>query len=121
MDLKSSVDELNAMILRGEVLPAFDRFYAPNVVMNEVGEEPRVGKAVNREFEEKWVEGVRAFHSAEAKNVAVNESSPGTGVAFVEWFMHYDHDFADGEVKVEQVTAQEWENGQIVRETFYHG
>jgi len=120
MSLRESVDELNAKILQGEVLNAFDQFYAQNVVMCEIGGEPRVGKEACREYEVQWVNGIRAFHAAEVKNVSVDERSDGTGVAFVEWFMHFDHDFADGEVKSEQVAVQEWENGQIVRETFYH-
>jgi len=34
-DLKTLVDELNQMILEGKILDAFEKFYAPEVVMQD--------------------------------------------------------------------------------------
>ncbi len=116
MSIRAKVDELNSMILQGQILDAFDKFYAENVEMRDNDGEPRVGKPTCRQFEEAFVGGLTAFHGAELKGVAVNEED---GIAMNEWFFHFEHkDW--GEQKYTQVAVQRWENGQIVDERFYH-
>lgn len=120
MSLKATVDELNQMILSGEILPAFEKFYHEDVVMSDNDVDHREGKARNRQHEEQFVGGITAFHGAEVKNVAVHERGEGSGTAFAEWFMHFDHAAYGDDTRMKQVAVQEWEDGQIVRETFYH-
>ena len=116
MALIDQVNELNQQILQGNVLGAFDKFYAENVVMQENNKEPRIGKDVNRKYEEDFVASVEAWHGAEVKSVSVNEA---TGTAAVEWFM--DLTFKGGHrTQLEQVAVQTWEGGQVVRERFYY-
>ncbi len=38
----------------------------------------------------------------------------------VEWFMDYSHK-EYGDVKMDQVAVQNWKDGKIVKEVFYHG
>lgn len=45
-------------ILKGDILGAFDRFYADDVGMSENGVDQRVGKAACRAYEEAFVGGV---------------------------------------------------------------
>jgi hypothetical protein len=120
MSLKANVNELNRMILSGEILPAFEKFYHEDVVMSDNDVDHREGKARNRQHEEQFVGGITAFHGAELKNLSVTETSDGTGIAFAEWFMHFDHSAYGNDTKLRQVAVQEWKDGQIVRETFYH-
>ena len=120
MALIDHVNSLNQRILQGDILGAFESYYADNVEMAEIGQEPRVGKEANRAYEEQFVNSLTAFHGAEVKNVAVNETGLDSGVAFCEWFMHFDHSEWGADTRLEQVSVQEWEKGQIVRETFYH-
>ena len=54
--------QLNQMILDGQILEAFDRFYGENVVMQENNQEPTVGKAANRAREEQFVGSVAELH-----------------------------------------------------------
>ncbi|RMF61904.1 MAG: nuclear transport factor 2 family protein [Bacteroidetes bacterium] len=116
MSLRERVDELNRMILQGKILEAFEQFYADDVVMQENDEEPRVGKAVNRAYEEAFVNGLTEFRGARLENVAVDEEK---GVAFCEWFFDYTHkDF--GSRTYHQVARQIWKDGKIVNERFYH-
>ncbi|GAB5519048.1 MAG: nuclear transport factor 2 family protein [Rhodothermales bacterium] len=116
MSVRTHVDELNSMILQGQILDAFEKFYAEEVVMSDNGVDPREGKDVCRTYEEAFVGGLTAFRGAEIKNIAVNEE---TGVAMVEWFFDYTHkDW--GDMAYSQVAVQEWKDGQIVKETFYH-
>jgi ketosteroid isomerase-like protein len=116
MSIRANVDELNAMILQGEILDAFEKFYAEDVVMSDNHQDVREGKDECRAYEEAFVNGLTEFRGAEVKSVAVNEEE---NVAMIEWFFDYTHkDW--GDMTYHQVAVQEWQDGQIVRETFYH-
>jgi ketosteroid isomerase-like protein len=113
-DLKQLEEELNREILSGRALDAFDRFYAEDLVMQENDEEPRVGKAVNRKFEEDFFSSIKEFHGATLGAVAV-----GDGVTFSEWT--FDVTFQDGtRVANPQVTRRQWKDGKVVNERFYY-
>lgn len=117
MSIRAHVDELNGMILKGEILDAFEKFYADDVVMQDNDAEPRVGKDACRSYEEAFVNGLTEFRGAELKSSAVNEED---GVAFNHWFFDYTHkDW--GDMTYHQVAMQHWKDGKIVREVFYHG
>ena len=117
MSLKDNVNDLNNMILQGQILEAFDTYYADDVVMQENNQEPRVGKETNRAYEEQFVGGLTEFRAAEVKAQAVNEED---GVAFTQWYMDFTHS-EYGDVERHQVSVQHWENGQVVRERFFYG
>ena len=114
MDIKAMVDDMNQMVLGGKILDAFEKYYADDVVMQDINMEPVVGKDANREREQKWISGITEFRCAEVKNVAV-----GDNVSMVEWFMDYSHN-EYGDVKLMQVAVQTWRNDKIVKEVFYH-
>jgi ketosteroid isomerase-like protein len=105
--------ELNQMILSGQALDAFDKYYADDVVMQEGGEEPRRGKAANRAYEEQFFGAIAEFHGAQLL------ASAATGDhSYSEWV--FDMTFKDGtRVTNTQVAAREWKDGQIVKERFY--
>ncbi len=100
-------------ILSGEILATFDKYYADDVIMSENGTGPRVGKAVNREYEVKFVESME-FHGAEVGTILIDGN-----MAAVEWT--FDVTPKDGErMKMRQVALQTWNDGKIEREVFYH-
>ena len=114
-DLNSRDQELNDMILQGEILEAFDKFYADDIVMEEEGEQ-RVGKEANREYEEQFVDALEEFHSAEIKARAVDEDN---NVTFSEWHNEMTLEGV-GRVEQKQVAVRTWnEDGQITHEKFY--
>ena len=115
MNIEANVKNLNQLVLEGKMMDAFEKYYADDVVMQEINMEPTVGKDANREREIKWLEGITDFRGAEVKNIAV-----GDNVSMVEWFMDYSHK-EYGDVKMSQVAVQTWEDGKIVKELFYHG
>ena len=115
MSIRANVEELNGMILQGQVLEAFEKFYSDDVEMVEVDGSVRSGKEENRAFEESFVNNLVDFRSAEVKNVAVDEDS---GTAFVEWFMDYTHK-EWGDRTYHQVSVQTWDGNQIKSEKFY--
>lgn len=113
--LRESVDALNARILQGDILGAFDDYYAEEVVMIDAGQPPRTGKAINRQYEEVFVNGLTEFRGAEVKAVGIDEEA---GKALVEW--HFDFTHSDfGDQTYDQVAVQTWKDGQIVEERFY--
>lgn len=113
--IREKVDDLNARILQGDILGAFEDYYADDVVMTDQGQPPREGKAVNRQYEEAFVNGLTEFRGAEVKAVGIDEEA---GKAFVEWHFDFTHS-AYGDQKYDQVAVQTWEDGQIVEERFY--
>lgn len=113
-DLHSRVDKLNQMILQGEILEAFDKFYADDIVMEEDGKK-RVGKEENREYEEQFVNSLTEFRDADVLAVGVDEENQTT---FVEWYFDFTLEGV-GDLEYNQVAVQSWEDGQIVNEKFY--
>lgn len=102
------------MISEGKILEAFDKYYAANVVMQENEEAPRIGKEINRKYEENFVNGLEKVNDLKILGVAI-----GDNYATVESFMDLTHkDW--GRVSRTQVAVQHWENGQIVKEKFYY-
>lgn len=113
--LRDLVDDLNQQILNGQILPAFEQYYADDVVMIDAGQPPREGKDQNRQYEEAFVTGLTEFRGAEVKSVAIDEAN---NKAFVEW--HFDFTHKDyGDQKYDQVAVQTWDDGQITEERFY--
>ena len=114
--IESSVNELNDMILQGQILPAFDKFYAPNVVMADNFTGDRVGFDACRAFEESFVSNLQEFRGAKVLNVLVDEDA---GLAFVKW--HFDYTHAEwGVMDYVQVAVQRWEDGKIIHERFIY-
>lgn len=116
MGIKEDVKELNDMILQGKMMDAFEKFYADDVIMQENSEEERVGKDVNRKFEQEFMSNIEEFHSAKVNHVAFTDDGD---VAMVYWEM--DITFKGGNRKKSaQVSVQKWKEGKIVRERFFY-
>ena len=113
--LKSKVDDLNARILQGDILGAFEEYYHDDVTMTDAGQEPRVGKAANREFEEMFVNGLTEFRGAKVYGSGVDEEN---NRSYTEWHFDYSHD-AFGDQTYDQVAVQTWQDGKIIDEKFY--
>lgn len=106
--------ELNQMILSGQALEAFEKFYADDIVMQENQDEPRKGKAANRAYEEQFFGSIAEFHGAKLGGVAVSGDR-----SFSEWT--FDCTFEGGvRMTNDQVTARTWKDGQVVFERFYY-
>jgi ketosteroid isomerase-like protein len=106
--------KLNQAILAGDILNAFEAFYADDVVMHENDSQPFTGKNVNRKREEDFVNSVQEFHEARLLGEAVNGDT-----SYSEW--EYDLTFKSGiRMKLQQVAARRWKNGQVSHERFYY-
>ena len=106
--------QLNQMILDGQILEAFDRFYGDDVVMQENNQEPTVGKAANRAREEQFVSSVAEIHE-----VRVAKTGGNGDTTFSLWIV--DATYKGGpRVRQEQVAVRTWRDGKVVREQFFH-
>lgn len=115
MSLKDLVEDLNSMILKGQIMEAFEKYYHNDVVMQENEQTPTIGKAANREREKQFLANLVEFRKAEAKAVAVVDN-----VTIVEWFFDYTHKNW-GKKTYHQLAVQRWKYSKIIHERFYYG
>ncbi|MEO1008444.1 MAG: nuclear transport factor 2 family protein [Planctomycetota bacterium] len=116
-DLSSKVHDLIDKMKNGQILEAFDQYYADGVVMQENAETPTEGKAANREREQQFLASIGEWKSLWIDNVAIDEQA---GVAFIEYGFNFVN--TDGQdITYQQATRQTWKDGQITSERFYHG
>ncbi len=116
MEIKQLIDEMNGMIMEGQILEAFEKFYDDDVVMQENNEEAREGKDANREYEKKFVDSIEEFHGANVEAVGIDEDNNKT---LVQWEM--DVTFKGGDrKKMKQIAVQKWKDGKVIKEQFYY-
>jgi hypothetical protein len=114
IDLEATFEDIKQLVLQGNAMQAFEKYYGEDVVMQENENPPTVGKAANRQREEAFFAKVVEFRGAEVNNVAFGEN-----VIISEWFLDYTHhDW--GKRTYNQVSVQEWKDGKVVRERFYY-
>ncbi len=113
-DVAALDNELNQMVLNGQAMEAFERFYAEDVVMQENSAEPVVGKAANRQREIDFFSSLEEFHGAGVLGSAVTGDR-----SYSEWWMDVTFK-GGGRVKLEQVAARTWKDGQVIEERFYY-
>lgn len=108
--------ELQSMVGQGQMVEAFEKFYAENVVMEEPMSGRTEGKDANREREMQWLENLAEAHGGGVTGITSNEAE---GITMSETWM--DATFKDGNrVKMEEVSVKKWEGDQIVHERFYY-
>lgn len=114
IDLKAAFEDIKQLVLQGNAMEAFEKYYGEDVVMQENQNLPTVGKAANRQREEEFFAKVVEFRGAQVKNVAFGEN-----VIISEWFLDYTHQDW-GKRTYDQVSVQEWKDEKVVRERFYY-
>lgn len=113
-DIAALDHELNQMVLNGQAMEAFEKFYADDVVMQENSNDPVRGKDANRQRELDFFASLEDFHGAGVLGSAVNGDR-----SYSEWWMDVTFKGA-GRTKMEQVTGRIWKDGLVVSERFYY-
>jgi hypothetical protein len=113
--LETLINQLNEMVLEGRTMEAFEKFYSDDVIMQENGQTPTVGKNANRVREEDFFNKIIDFRSARVLNVAV-----GKDVTMVEWVYDYTHK-EWGDRNYNQVSVQHWRGDRVFKEQFFYG
>jgi hypothetical protein len=113
-ELTKLSDELNSLILEGRILEGFDKFYAPDVKMQDNDLPVRNGFKESRQFEEGFVGNLTEFRGVQLLNRIVSE-----GIVVGEW--HFDFTHKEWGVRnYKQISVQRWKDGKIVEEKFYY-
>ena len=114
--LQEKITELNKLVLAGNALEAFERFYHPDVAMQENSQPAVVGKEANRQREIEFYGKVTGFYEhAKALEVTV-----GNNVTMVKWAYDYHHEDW-GKKSYTQISVQHWKDDQIINEQFFYG
>jgi hypothetical protein len=113
-NISENLNNLNALVLSGRMLEAFEQYYHEDVVMQENNADPTEGKQNNREREIEFLSKITEFRNAAVTHVAV-----GDNVSYAHWTYDYTH--ADWGVRnYTQVSVQHWKDGKIIREQFLY-
>ena len=112
-DLKALIEDLDRMVLAGNILGAVDRYFADDVVSQEGNAAPVRGKAANRERLEAFLSSLRAFNGATLHSHGIGED-----VTLSEYT--FDLVAEDGSPLIwNEVIRRRWANGQVIDERYY--
>ena len=113
--LLKKVKELNELVRAGQLEEGIQRFYHPDVVMQENESTPTIGKEANLDREKNFLSNIVEFRKAEVKATTTSES-----VTAVVW--HFDYTHKEWGVRnYTQVSVQHWQDGLIIKEQFFYG
>ena len=114
--LKNTVEALNALIKKGKIMEAFEKYYGPEVVIQVNGNEPIVGKEKNRKRELIFLQEIEQLTSAEIKSVTFGGMDDN--VSMTEWAINIMS--KDGKNKtIYRVNVQHWKDSKIIHERLY--
>lgn len=113
-DIKSLDTELNQSILAGDILGAFEKHYADDIIMQENSSQPTIGKDVNREREKEFLASIEELHGMELVGSAVDGDR-----SYSEWRMDYTAR-GTGRLTYIQVASRKWRDGKVVHERFIY-
>ncbi len=113
MTLEEKLNDLNNMILKGEILESMDKYYHPLCVVMEKNEVVAKNLKEAKERESEMFEGVEEWLKSEIKSAAVGEN-----VTMTEWHFEYKHKDL-GHKKFDQVAVQHWQDEKIISDRFY--
>ena len=113
-EIENSLKDLNSLVLEGRIMDAFEKYYHPDVAMQENELPPVISKEANRQRELEFLSNLTDFRKAEVRGVGI-----GDGISFVIW--NYDYTHKEWGVKnYSQVSVQQWKDGKIIREQFIY-
>ncbi len=113
MDTLELDDQLNALIIQGKSVDAFQTFYAEDVVAQENDEPVREGR-------ETWMRARQALEKNILKfDARVLAHAANGDTSFSEWEYNVEIE-GMGAMKIVQTAVRRWKDGRVVRERFYH-
>lgn len=113
--IENALKDLNALVINGKLMDAFEKYYSDDIAMQENENAPVVGKDANRKREQEFLNNIVEFRAASVEGIAVSGD-----LSFVIWKYDYTHK-EWGVKKYTQVSVQRWRNGQIYHEQFFYG
>ena len=112
-DLVTLETQLNAMIAKGEMVQAVEKFYAEDCTYQEGNNPPRTaGKKGQVEYLSDFFKTVKAVN-----NIKLHSQAVGDGVSMSEWT--FDLATSNGPILWNEVLRRHWHNGKVTSEKFY--
>ncbi len=113
MSIKPQVLDLIALVENGQMLEAMNRYYAPNVAMQENVSPPTVGFAENYGREATFYGSLQALKFNLVSVVVEGDR------AAINWVFEYTT--ADGTpYRMDEIAIQTWRDGRIVHERYIY-
>ena len=113
--IKTSLADLNSLVIKGKLMDAFEKYYHEDIEMQENSNAPVKGKDTNRIRELEFLSNVTEFRKASVAELAVNGNT-----SFVIWSYDYTHK-EWGMRNYTQVSVQHWKDSKIIKEQFFYG
>ena len=113
--IKTSLADLNSLVIKGQLMDAFEKYYHEDIEMQENSNAPVKGKDTNRKRELEFLSNVTEFRKASVAELAVNGNT-----SFVIWSYDYTHK-EWGVRNYTQVSVQHWKGTKIIKEQFFYG
>jgi ketosteroid isomerase-like protein len=110
--IKQLDDEINALTSAGKILEALDQYYSRDCSFQEGNQPPRMGRAADREFLEKFLGSLKKFNGA-----TLHSQGVGTDVTLTEWT--FDLEGPDGPILWNEILRRQWKDGKVTSERFY--
>lgn len=107
--------DLFAMIEKGKLIDALEKYYHENVIITSDEGNERKGKSEARKYDESFLKEIEEVFGGEILNVTSNEERK---ITMVEFWINVK--FKNGiKKKIQEVAVQHWEKDLIIRENFY--
>ena len=114
MPSRERVQELIALVERGEYVRAIEDFYHPEASMQEIGLPPRIGRQALVEHERAVLAGLQGMRTRRVETFLVD----GDRVV-INWV--FEMTGRDGKVRtLDELALQIWDGDRITRERFYY-
>jgi len=114
--LKSNVEKLNALLVEGKVLEAFEKYYGEEVIIQVNGNPSVTGKEQNRTRAMIFLKEIEKLNSAEIKSVSFG--GVGDNISVTEWALNIVNKKGEQEI-VYRVNVQHWKDNKIINEKLY--
>lgn len=116
MTNKERCQDMYAMCEQGQMMDAFEKYYAEDVQVVEGNGEVRNGKEAQRSALAQWAGSIQEVHAQWSGPVMADDENGITSIeSWVEATFQGGH-----RMKMEEVAVQKWQDGKIVHERFYH-
>ncbi len=112
--IETNLAVLFDMLSKGQFVEAQEKFFHEDVTLVEGNADPKQGKEHCIAVEKEVLSGVAEFIGYTVSGHATSE-----GRSYYEAVMEYVEN-SGNRVRVEQAVVSDWEDGQIVKERFYH-
>ena len=115
MELQNLAEELDKMIVNGQMIEAFEKFFHDDCITHYSKKDKTTGKSEKKARLENF------FHNvAETNSVVLHSSAAGNDVTMSE--MTYEYTFLDGtRLRWNEVIRRIWVDGKVIDERYYVG